>query len=259
MPTTSTLPFQLDRTVTIHAPRDTVFQFLTDTPRWAAWWGAGSTIDPRPGGRMYIRLPDGTEVSGHVIDVDPPKQIVFSYGFEKGTPMPPGASQVTIRLEPHRAGTELRLTHEFAEESVRNEHEQGWRYQLALFGNLVADTVNAGAAGLVDSWFDAWADPDAAHRQETLLRIAVPEVRFRDRYSCTDGVADLVPHITAAQHFMPGIRLSRQGDVRHCQGIVLADWAARGGDGQERGRGTNVFVLGPDGRIESVTGFWNAQ
>jgi hypothetical protein len=39
---------------------------------------------------------------------------------------------------------------------------------------------------------------------------------------------------------------------------VLADWTARGADGQDRGRGTNVFLLGPDGRIESVTGFWNA-
>jgi hypothetical protein len=55
---------------------------------------------------------------------------------------------------------------------------------------------------------------------------------------------------------MPGLRLVRAGDVRHCQGMVLADWVALAGDGPEKGRGTNVFVLDPDGRIESVTGFW---
>ena len=30
------------------------------------------------------------------------------------------------------------------------------------------------------------------------------------------------------------------------------------GDGQERGRGTNLFVLDADGRIAEVTGFWTA-
>ena len=46
--------------------------------------------------------------------------------------------------------------------------------------------------------------------------------------------------------------------MRHCQGTVLADWVARGADGQERGRGTNVFVFGPAGDIRSVAGFWGA-
>jgi hypothetical protein len=45
--------------------------------------------------------------------------------------------------------------------------------------------------------------------------------------------------------------------VRHCQGVVLADWVARAANGEERTRGTNVFVLNPNGHIESVTGFWN--
>jgi hypothetical protein len=55
---------------------------------------------------------------------------------------------------------------------------------------------------------------------------------------------------------MPGMHLRRQGDVRHCQGTLLADWTAVATDGSERGNGTNVFVLRADGLIESVTGFW---
>ena len=55
---------------------------------------------------------------------------------------------------------------------------------------------------------------------------------------------------------MPGFRLRRTGDPRHCQGVVLADWTAVGPDGQPRTSGTNVFELGADGLIESVTGFW---
>jgi hypothetical protein len=50
--------------------------------------------------------------------------------------------------------------------------------------------------------------------------------------------------------------MRREGDVRHCQGTALVDWIATASDGNERGRGTNVFVLGASGQIQSVTGFW---
>ena len=42
---------RLDRTVVIRARPETVFGFFTDSGRWAAWWGAGSTIDPQAGRR----------------------------------------------------------------------------------------------------------------------------------------------------------------------------------------------------------------
>jgi uncharacterized protein YndB with AHSA1/START domain len=251
-----TLPYHVDRIIDIRAARDTVFRFFTDTARWAAWWGAGSTIDARPGGRLLIRYPDGTEATGEVLELLAPEQIAFSFGFVSGTPIPAGGSRVTIRLEPEGAGTRVRLSHEFAEEAVRDEFVQGWRYQLSLFANVVADEINAGAAGLVDAWFEAWREPDVIVREKTLRRIAVPDVRFRDRFSVTEGIADLVPHLSAAQRFMPGIRLERRGDVRHCQGTALVDWAALTSDGQERALGTNLFGFDANGRIESVVGFW---
>ena len=252
-----TLTHQVDRTVVIQATPAVVFAFLTETPRWAAWWGAGSEIDPRPGGKMKIVYPGGTEATGEVIEVSAPRRIAFTYGYASGKLIPPGGSRVTIDLEPLGTATRLRLTHEVADEAVRNEHIQGWRYQLSLFANVVADAVNAGAAGVVDAWYDAWADPDVASRERTLSRIASDSLRFRDRYSNTDGVADLVAHITGGQRFMPGIRMTRSGDIRHCQGTVLADFVARSSDGQTRATGTNVFVFGADGKLDWVTGFMN--
>lgn len=251
----ASLPYTLDRTVVIQATPAIVFGFLTDTPRWAAWWGAGSEIDARPGGQIKICYPGGTEAVGEVLEVTPPERIVFTYGYASGKMIPPGGSRVTIQLEPLGAATRLRLTHELDNDTVRNDHVQGWRYQLSLFANVVADAVNAGAAGVVDAWFEAWADPDAASRARVLSRIAAANLRFRDRYSNTDGIDDLVAHIAGAQRFMPGIRMQRRGDVRHCQGTVLADFVARSSDGQDRGSGTNVFVFGADGRLEWVTGF----
>ena len=34
--------------------------------------------------------------------------------------------------------------------------------------------------------------------------------------------SDLLPQIAATHRFMPGMRLERDGDVRQCQGLVLA-------------------------------------
>jgi hypothetical protein len=72
-----------------------------------------------------------------------------------------------------------------------------------------------------------------------------------------DGHDDLSAHVAAAQKFMPGIVLQRRGDVRQCQGTAVADWAAVGPDKKEVGKGSNVFLLGPDGKIEAVTGLWS--
>ena len=55
-----TLADYVERTIAIHAAPGTVFRFFTDSTRWATWWGTGSTIDARPGGRLLIRYPDGT-------------------------------------------------------------------------------------------------------------------------------------------------------------------------------------------------------
>jgi uncharacterized protein YndB with AHSA1/START domain len=251
------LSHSLERTILIRARRETVFAFFTDNARWASWWGAGSTIDAHPGGRVYIRHPNGIEASGEVLEIAPPDRLVFSYGFDSGTPMPPGSSRVTITLAPDQGATRLNLAHELADATVRDEHVLGWRHQLSVFANAVADEVNAGAAAAADAWLASWSIADAGERERTLAAVADPAVTFRDRFSSVDGIAELVPHIGAAQRFMPGMRLQRKGNVRHCQGTVLADWVAVGPDGQERGSGTNVLVFDADGRITAVTGLWN--
>jgi uncharacterized protein YndB with AHSA1/START domain len=248
------LKYKVERTVEIQAPRETVFRYFTDSARWAKWWGAGSSIEPRAGGRVYIRHPNAVEVLGEVIEIVPPDRIVFTWGNAGSKPIPPGGSRVTIRLEAQGNGTRLRLLHEFADAAVRDEHVQGWRFQLALFANVVADEFFANVAGIVDAWFDAWAIPDDQARGEAFARIASADVRFRDRFSLLNGLADLAAHAGASQRFMPGVRMCRKGGVRHCQGTVLTDWVATSGDGKELMSGANVFVMAPNGQIQDVTG-----
>ena len=247
----------LERTVLIRAQRETVFRYFTDSERFAAWWGAGSTIDARPGGPLRIRYPNGVLASGEVVEVAPPERIVFTYGYEDpATPVRPGGSRVVLTLEERKDGTFLHLRHELPDAAARDHHVQGWRYQLAVFANVVTSALSAGLAQAVDAFFAAWSEKDEARRRTALAAIASDDVTFADAFSCTAGIDDLVAHLAAAQVHMPGVVLERSGDVRQCQGTAVVDWVAKGLDGAPRGRGTNVFELAPDGRIARVVGFW---
>lgn len=251
------LTHQMERFVDIQASPETVFRFFSDSARWARWWGTGSTIEARPGGKVYIRHPNGMETVGEVLEVSPPRRIVFSYGFPSGKPIPPGGSRVTVQLEACPHGTRLHLVHEFSDPAQRDHHIQGWRFQLSQFANVVADEAFADAAPIVDAWFEAWTIADSGQREQAFARITTADARFSDRFSCLKGLDDLTAHSGAAQQHMPGIRLRRNGQPRQCQGTVIADWIAVDGEGRPRMSGTNVFALGADGRITSATGFAN--
>ena len=73
------------------------------------------------------------------------------------------------------------------------------------------------------------------------------------------GPEDVALHAGAAQKFMPGITLRRQGDARQCLGTALVEWTATGADGHPLSSGTNVFQFDADGRIASVIGLWRSS
>jgi uncharacterized protein YndB with AHSA1/START domain len=250
----SVLEHVVERTVDMVARRETVFRYFTDSERFAAWWGEGSTIEPRPGGRVHIRYPNGVVAGGEVLEISPPERVVFTFGYESGAPVAVGTSRVTIGLEKSAAGTRLRLRHELPTAAARDAHVQGWRYQLAVFANVVCAEENAGAEEKIDRFFGAWAEADAGKRRATLEAIATSALAFHDAFSCTTGIEDLVAHVGAAQQHMPGVRLERNGPARQCQGTAVADWTALSGEGASLGKGTNVFDFSPDGRIHRVVG-----
>jgi len=248
------LPFAVDRSILIQADIDTVFSFFTDSDRWATWWGAGSTVEPRVGGAIRIRHSNGFESTGEVLEIVPLERFVFTYSLQSTKPIPAEESQVTLQLEARGKSTLVSVTHRVADPVVRDGLQQGWRFHFSLFANAVANLVNANAPAMVDAWFALWTEANVTTRTGVLQSIATPDVRFHDRYSCLEGIGEVETHIGAAQRFMPGIRLERRGNVRHCQGTALADWVALGHDDVQVMAGTNVFVFGPDGKFASVTG-----
>jgi uncharacterized protein YndB with AHSA1/START domain len=249
--------FVVDREVVIRARRSTVFRYFTDTERFAAWWGAGSSIDPRPGGKVHIRYPEGTTAGGEVVAIRPNESIVFTYGYDDPEkPIPRGGSRVEITFEERDNGTRVKLVHHVDTAAIRDDHEPGWRFQLSLFANVAARELARELDAVVDRYFDVWSETDAAKRAAILDTIVAPNVTFRDDFASIASRAELLAHVAASQIHMPGIRLERAGATSFCQGTALVEWTARGKDGAPMGKGTNVFELDPDGKIASAVGFW---
>ncbi|HEY6064703.1 MAG TPA: SRPBCC domain-containing protein [Thermoanaerobaculia bacterium] len=244
----------LDREITICARRETVFRYFTDSQRFAKWWGEGSQIDARPGGAVTIRYPNAVTVTGEVREIEPPRRIVFTYAY--AGKIPADGSLVTITLDETRQGTVLKLRHAFSSAKIRDAHVQGWRYQLALFSKAVAEEEQSHAAERIDAFLRAWGEPDASTRRTLLEASATPDLSFRDAFSATDGLEEMLANLEAVQIHMPGMALKRAGDVRHAHGTAISAWMAQAPDGSPRGNGTNVFDFAPDGRIRRVVGFW---
>ncbi|HTR02935.1 MAG TPA: SRPBCC domain-containing protein [Thermoanaerobaculia bacterium] len=253
-----TSPPEIVRKIEICAPRETVFRYFTDPARFAAWWGEGSTVDPRPGGRVAIRYPNGQRASGVFREIAPPGRVVFTFGNEgPNTPIPPGGSTVIVTLEESANGTLLTLRHtDLPNAEIVPHFLQGWRYQLSVFSRVVAAEQHAGAAAIADAWFEAWNAGDAASRRERLEKCAVPGVAFADAYGVLAGYEDVEAQIAATKIFMPGKTVVRAGEPLLSHGHALVRWEVRDAAGAVEGRGTNAIDFAPDGRILRAVGFW---
>lgn len=142
-----------DVTVTrrINATPATVFSFFTNVERWTSWQGVDGEIDAKPGGILRLRMPGGQVAAGQFVEVVPDQRIVFTWGWEgDAPPVAPGSTTVVVELEPHGAGTLVRLTHrDLAPPPVAEHHRRGWeRYvdRLAVRaegGDAGADVAEA--------------------------------------------------------------------------------------------------------------------
>ncbi|MEU7702785.1 SRPBCC domain-containing protein [Streptomyces sp. NPDC039028] len=123
----------------IAAGPETVFGLFVDRAKWLSWMGVDGTFDFEPGGSYRTRVTGQDVAAGRFITVDPPRRIVFSWGWETGAvpappssePVPPGTSTVEITLEPAPEGTLLHLIHSGLPSSEACEaHAEGWQHSV---------------------------------------------------------------------------------------------------------------------------------
>jgi uncharacterized protein YndB with AHSA1/START domain len=141
----------VERRIAIDADPETIWQFLVDPEKATRWMGQTASFDARPGGEYRLAVIPGATASGEFVELDPPRRLVFTFGWEPGpegpNPVPPGSSTIEIELEPDGAQTILHFVHrELPDAEKTASHAHGWDHYL--------ERLRIAAAG-----GDAGADP----------------------------------------------------------------------------------------------------
>jgi uncharacterized protein YndB with AHSA1/START domain len=130
------VPIEIE--VRVAARPETVFTFFTDPQRYVRWQGARADLDPQPGGRYRVEMDDGSVVIGEYVEIEPPRRLVFTWGWEGNQEVPPGSSTVEVTLEPDGDGTYVHLRHSgLPTDHWRHVHRDGWDMFLARLRDSV--------------------------------------------------------------------------------------------------------------------------
>lgn len=126
------------REVRIAALPHEVFPYFTEAQRLVRWQGVEAELDPRPGGLFRVRFGSGQTASGRYLEVDCPRRLVYTWGWEtEGTFLPSGASTVEVDFVSDDDGTIVRVTHSGLPPQLFDIHVFGWDDTLPGLANVV--------------------------------------------------------------------------------------------------------------------------
>lgn len=141
----------LEVTVHIEAQPETVFSYFTDPAKYVQWMGSTARIVPEPGGEYWVHMRDGVEAAGKVVEIDPPKRVVFTWGWVADSAVPPGSSQIEVTFQSDKHGTLVTLRqHGLPSAEQSDHHQRGWelylsRLALCAAGREPGPDPNAGS------------------------------------------------------------------------------------------------------------------
>lgn len=135
--------------VSVHvaATPENVFAYFTDPALYVRWMGSEATLDPVPGGTYCVRMADGFAAAGTFLEIDPPHELAFTWGFadtdaarrtkheqtaaSSNNPMPAGSTRVTVTFGAADSGTRLTLRHDdLPSPELCEAHRVAWQTYL---------------------------------------------------------------------------------------------------------------------------------
>lgn len=252
--------------VLIAAAPETVWRFLSDPERFAAWLGAfagqaplpGTRVEPRVGGAVRVEYPGGHVACGMITAVEPLRRVAFTWGYEVGhADFGPGSTQVEILLRAVEGGTLVELRHSgLPSRAEAQGHFGGWKHYLAMLARMASAGQHAETLSRVtEAYFAAWSEADGAARRRLLEACCEPDVRVRTAWACTDSIDELSAHIANGQKHMPGMTLKADGAPQVVHGSARVAWVVVTPDGAAALRGVNFMTMALGGRIRALTSF----
>ncbi|MEU1388539.1 MULTISPECIES: SRPBCC family protein [unclassified Nonomuraea] len=125
----------------IRASAEQVWRALTDADLTARYWGHRNISDWRPGSPWEHRRVDGSDaidVTGEVIEAEPPARLVVTFDDAPGAASSRKSSVVTFLIEPHQDIVRLTVSHEdLPNQAMRDGIAQGWPAVLANLKSLL--------------------------------------------------------------------------------------------------------------------------
>jgi len=136
--------------IRIDAPADVVFSYFTDPEKMARWMGIDHKLDPVPGGVFMVDINGKFAAAGEYVEVEPPRRVVFTWGWQGDPDMPPGSTTVEANLTPDGDATILHFVHRGLPPSRQATHADGWlhylgRLEIAGGGNDPGPDLKAGS------------------------------------------------------------------------------------------------------------------
>jgi uncharacterized protein YndB with AHSA1/START domain len=142
----------VEREMAIAASPETVWELLTKEDEAVRWMGRSATFDLRPGGIYRVEVIPGNTARGEFVEIDPPRRLVLTWGWEpgSGSTVGPGSSTIEFELTPAGDQTILRFRHtELPSEEAAASHGDGWDHYL---GRLAV--VAGGGDPGTDPWLE---------------------------------------------------------------------------------------------------------
>ena len=120
-----------ERTLVIDASPETVWDFFVDPEKLMRWKGIRAALDPQPGGNYWCEVIPGHTARGEFVELDAPRRLVFTWGWDNNEGVPPGSSTIEVELTAEGDGTSLRFIHkDLPSTEAVESHRHGWDHYL---------------------------------------------------------------------------------------------------------------------------------
>ena len=147
----TTETFAVERELTIAARPETVWRLLVDPAEQSTWWGTPLDFEARPGGPFRVEVIPGHIARGEFVELDEPRRLVYTWGWEGEDAVPPGTSTIEIDLVVVGDGTRLTFVHSgLPTPEATASHAHGWDNYLPRLA-LAAEGGDPGRDPFLDS------------------------------------------------------------------------------------------------------------
>lgn len=102
----------------------------------------------------------------------------------------------------------------------------------------------------------AWNETDEAKRRKLLEESWADDAIYQDPMGRAEGREALVAHIGGFQQMMAGNTIDATSGIDTYAGVFRFSWVMRDESGNVALEGMDFGEIAPDGRVQSITGFF---